>query len=234
MRIPLLVAAVSVAALGLSGCESDEAADPVPTMSVRPDGAATPTETATGFEVSPEETQSSSEEATAEETSSEPTTSGPEPSNSAPPATTSAAPASPDLGRAPTSYPEAVAYVDLARSRGGSEQRQFFATDEDIYCVLDSQWLDPTCELPQGVGIEDPQACRDAMGDRVGRIEVRSRGPVAACNTDTIREAVPEVVAPVAVVSHSGFSCAVADIGVTCTGDGVGFFLGLDSYAVFG
>jgi hypothetical protein len=86
------------------------------------------------------------------------------------------------------------------------------------------------------VGIDDGPTCADSMGDRVGRVEITGRGPVGVCNTDTIRESLPETVRSVAVVSHGGIDCAVTAIGVTCvkTGDRVAFFLGLGSYATFG
>lgn len=143
-----------------------------------------------------------------------------------------------DFDTAPSSYREAVAYVAEARETGGAQDMRAFATPEDIYCLMSSQYLQPACELPQGAGIEDAEACRNAMGDRVGRIELTDGGPRAVCNTDTIRDSPPEVVQPVGVVTNArtGLECAVADIGVTCVQaeDRIGFYLGMDSYATFG
>lgn len=143
-----------------------------------------------------------------------------------------------DFDTAPSSYREAVAYVAEARERGGSQDMRAFATTEDIYCLMSSQYLQPACELPQGAGIDDAEVCRNAMGDRVGRIELTDGGPRAVCNTDTIRDSPPEVVQPVGVVTNArtGLECAVADIGVTCVQaeDRIGFYLGMDAYATFG
>lgn len=219
--------------LTASGCgigEADSGEDPVPTLSVRPSAAPS---TESGFTVSAEPSPSgSTSPSDASTTPSSPSgspTEEPEPSS---------APEEVDLGTAPTSYDEAAAYVDEARSGGGAQQMRAFRTPEDIYCVMTSDYLDPACELPQGAGVEDRQACDRAMGDRVGRIEVTDKRVRAVCNTDTIRETVPQTVDPVGVVTHagSGLTCAVADIGVTCVQSQreVGFFLGLDSYATFG
>lgn len=230
------------AALVLTGCGALESAadNPVPTMTVRPSADApspTATETSPGVTVSPSATKELPSETPTSKATEEPESTAPASPTSTPTPTSAPPPVTADLGTPPTSYRQAVAYVDEARSKGASEQKTaMFRTPDDVYCVLESDWLDPACELPQGVGIEDPQACRNAMGDKVGRVQIVARGAEPVCNTDTIRESLPETVAPLGVVSSGGIECAVARIGITCVKPGaqVGFFLGLDSYAVFG
>lgn len=234
--------ALAVVALVLSGCGALESAadNPVPTMTVRPsDDTPSPSaiETAPGITMSPSATKDLPSETPTSKATEEPEPTAPASPTSTPTRTSAPAPVTADLGTPPTSYRQAVAYVDEARSQNASEQKlAVFRTPDDIYCVLRSDWLDPACELPQGVGVEDPQACRDAMSDKVGRVQIVARGAEPVCNTDTIRESLPETVAPLGVVSAGGVDCAVAKIGITCVKPGaqVGFFLGLDSYAVFG
>lgn len=141
-----------------------------------------------------------------------------------------------DPARPPSSYGDAVALLDAARGRGAAEHEQrLFRTPEDIYCVLTDPTLDPTCELPQQAGVQDADACGNAPSQRVGRIEIPARGATAVCNTDTIRESVPDTVAPLGVVSRGGVACVVADPGVTCVeaARGAAFFLGIGRYDVF-
>ncbi|QYJ04843.1 hypothetical protein KUV85_03930 [Nocardioides panacisoli] len=236
MRGNWIGAALSAAlCVALSGCGAvdDLASDdePVPTVSVQPSSSAPTTEGGMTLSAEP----SASAEPSEESSTAEPSESSAAPSSSAP---ADPGPAEADLGRAPTSYDEAAAYVAKARDEGGAEQMRIFGTSEDVYCLMSSDYILPSCELPQGAGIQDQSVCRNAMGDRVGRIEVTEQRARPVCNTDTIRETRPQTVEPVSVVTNakSGLRCAVADIGITCVQPQreIGFFLSLDSYATFG
>jgi hypothetical protein len=93
----------------------------------------------------------------------------------------------------------------------------------------------PSCELPQQGGVKAPETCGNAMSDRVGRLEITSKGAQAVCNTDTVRETVPPTVAPLGIVTRAGgMTCVVAPIGLTCVEEarGAAFFLTQGRYAV--
>lgn len=217
---------VAAAAAGCDGAAS--AGDEAPTISVQPE----PTEASTG----------SSAETSAGTTVSPEGSGGPrggrsESSEGAPDGSGSpSASDSGDLTSPPSSYDDAVAQVAEARRQDiGSNDQRIFRTAEDIYCVLGDSVLHPTCELPQQAGVKDTDACGNAPSEHVGRIEIMGRGATPVCNTDTIRETVPDTVAAPALVSRAGVDCVVTSDGVTCVEDdsGAAFFLGLGAYAVF-
>lgn len=196
----------------LSACSDGEASsaaeEVTPTVSETP----TPTEDPTP---SPTESETASEEPTESET--------PEP-------TETAAPPSDEV---PQSYDDAMARFDATGQEPASYRR--FQTDTDIYCVLDDKSLPPACELGQNDGVEDPDACGEALVTRVGRIEVDGSRIRAVCNTDTIRGDMPDVLNPGEVAQAGDLMC-LNDLGgvlcVTLSGES-GFFVKPGEYVIF-
>jgi hypothetical protein len=223
------VLAAAVVALAAAGCGGAAGTGgEVPTISVQPEPTATATgsaaETSAGTTITPE-------------ASGKPTD-APSSSRAATPggAGSPSASGDVDLTGSPSSYDDAVAQLAEARSRDvGTSGQRIFRTSEDIYCVLGDSVLHPTCELPQQAGVKDAAACGNAPSEHVGRIEIMPRGATPVCNTDTIRETVPQTVGAPAIVGRDGVECLVLDVGVTCvaSGRGAAFFLGLGQYAVF-
>lgn len=218
--------AVVVAAAGCDGAAS--AGDDAPTISVQPE----PTEAATGSSAETSAGTTVSPAASGRPRGGGSESSQGEPDGAGPPSESGNG----DLTSPPSSYDDAVAQVAEARRQDvGSSDQRIFRTSEDIYCVLGDSTLHPTCELPQQAGVKDADACGNAPSEHVGRIEIMGRGATPVCNTDTIRETVPDTVDAPALVSRAGVDCVVTGDGVTCVEDdnGAAFFLGLGEYAVF-
>ena len=140
-----------------------------------------------------------------------------------------------DLTVAPTTYDEGLAHLEAAADAGGESTADRFSTPGDaIYCVLEHEFIAPSCELLVGA-IKDPQVCGNAPSEFVGRIELTRNGASPQCNTDTIREPGAKVVRPTAVVGSGGVRCAIEPIGVTCVDAATlsGFFLTQGKYTTF-
>ena len=169
-----------------------------------------------------------------------PTTTSATASASSPTAPTPSAPTSTvppvDIGQPPTTYAEAQAHVQAARTDGTTRDLTRFSTPGDaIYCQLKAtKYLAPSCELRSGA-IKDPQVCGQAPSEFVGRVAIRRSGAEPECNTDTIRRPGADTVAPTALVTSGNISCVVEDIGVTCIDTSLqkGFFLTPGAYGVF-
>ncbi|GAA3833548.1 hypothetical protein [Nocardioides panacisoli] len=168
-----------------------------------------------------------------------PTQGSSSPSASSSTASTSSAPTSSappvDIGQPPTTYVQAQAHVQAARSDGSTSSLSRFSTPGDsIYCVLKSKYLAPSCELRSGA-IKDPQVCAKAPSQFVGRVSIRKSGAEPECNTDTIRQPGADTVQPTTLVTSGNISCVVEQIGVTCIDSSLhkGFFLTPGAYKVF-
>lgn len=235
---PLLVLLL---ALALAAC--DAAGDPTPVQIPDPGaGESAVSPSATASRTAPPATTSPSTGDTAgDTTSAAPTGTPPAEESATEPGEPTSVPTfagtdsdAPDAGGAPADY--AAARARVAALRGGSaiEAARFSTPGDTIQCVLGDDVLGTACELRRG--IRDPQVCRNALGDAVGRIELIRAGAVPQCNTDTIREPGARVVRPAALVAGGGVLCAVESIGVTCVDEAreVGFFLAPGRYATFG
>lgn len=151
------------------------------------------------------------------------------------PAPTGATSSAPDDDGAPSTYEEALALFDQAT--GSQEFSRFASPSGNLYCVLDSPYLPPSCEL--GIGaIPDPVTCSaDGPSQNVGRIEFTEVAPQPVCNTDTIREPGPPVLGYGAIASwpDTTVTCVMERVGVTCVNPpvGQGFFLAKGRYLIF-
>lgn len=220
MRIGRVMGTATLLAIvGLTGgCGDDEAPEAVGTptesesASDEPSGSATPTET-------PTETPSDSP------TASLTVSAAPSPTASEEPEV--------DLAQAPETYDEALAHIEAAGVDGSNTTSNRFSTPGDVvYCVLQHEFIPPSCELSVGM-IKDPPVCGNAPSDFVGRVMLSDRGAEPECNTDTIREPGAPVVQPSGVVEAGGVTCAVESIGVTCVDGTRGFYITQGDYAVF-
>lgn len=226
MRIGrLLGTAALVATLALTAaCGADDEA-PEAEESPTATASSSPTEAVTTSSAPEPSTPTASEtttEPTAETSSSEPTTDPTDPTDE-----------EIDLTRAPETYAEAEAHVEAAGIDGSNTTATRFSTPRDVvYCVLQHEFIEPSCELRTGM-VKDPEVCGRAPSDLVGRVVLTPRGAEPECNTDTIREPGADVVPPSGVVRAGGVTCAVESIGVTCIDGSRGFFITEGDYAVF-
>ncbi len=184
-----------------------------------------------------ESTSSTPSSATPSETTASPTTTAPPTTTdtTSEPGTPSATTEAPvDVTVAPTTYVEAQAHLDAARESGETAADRFSTPGDVVYCVLEHEFIAPSCELLLGA-VKDPKVCGNAQSDFVGRVELTARGAFPQCNTDTIREPGAQVVRPNAVVTGGGIECAVEPIGVTCVDPATqsGFFLTQGKYTTF-
>lgn len=143
-----------------------------------------------------------------------------------------------DLSKPPETYDEAIAHIDAALeiNPAPEELSRFEAPSSNLYCVLDDEFIPPSCELAQGT-IEDPEVCGDSPSTAVGRVEFGDGGPVPQCNTDTIRMPGAPVLGYGGVATWPGLTiqCVMEGLGVTCvdTETEQGFFLAKGRYLVF-
>lgn len=136
-------------------------------------------------------------------------------------------------GGVPQSYDEAMARFDALGQEPASYRR--FVTDTDIYCVLDDKALPPACELGQNDGVEDADACGEALVTKVGRIEVQGRKIRPVCNTDTIRGDMPDTLNPGEAAAAGDLQCLNDGGGVLCVtlSQEAGFFVKPGEYVIF-
>ena len=211
-KIALVLASACILAACGTGDDGAAPADPV-----------TVTETVTA---SPTESASASPSDQVDETATA----------SSSPDASSAAPTEPavDLSQPPSTYDEARAH--FAAASGQQELSRFQSPDGNFYCVLDDEYIPPSCEILDGA-VRDPASCGDSPSQKVGRIELTSRGWNAFCNTDTIRQPGAPTLGEGGVASWPDLSvrCLYEAIGVTCleTGDQQGFFFGKGRYQIF-
>lgn len=232
-RFPLAIAATTLA-LVLAGCGDDEpspsSAEPTPGATASSSEEVTPSSEAPS-------TSSGIGGGAAESETVTPTPT-PEP-------TTPTAPASPTSTPEPTqvpprkgpprTYEEALALFDNAS--GSQKFSRFASPSGNLYCVLDSPYLPPSCELGTGA-VPDPAACpADGPSQNVGRIEFTDAAPQPVCNSDTIREPGAPVLGYGGVATWPGTSvtCVMEKFGVTCVNRPAnqGFFLAKGRYQIF-
>ncbi len=164
------------------------------------------------------------------------TTPTPTPSPAAPTAQPTDQPTkAPPYDGPPRTYDEALARVE--RATAGQELSRFESPSGNLYCVLDSPYLPPSCELAKGA-IPDPAACPDGgPSQSVGRIEFTEAAPQPVCNTDTIREPGAPVLGYGGAASWADttVTCVLEELGVTCVNPPSmqGFFLARGRYQVF-
>jgi hypothetical protein len=214
-RAPLLTALLAAVALTMAGCSDGEpAAEPTPQLP-SPTADDTP-------EPDPPETSAPDLGGTPAPSET------PTPSPSLTPSPTTQPPAA--VG--PTTYDEAAALVDAATT--SAELDRFASPTGNLYCVLDSPILPPSCELARGA-IPDPTTCpADGPSQAVGRIELAASGPQPVCNSDTIRE--PDATTlgygAVATWPRTTVTCLMEQVGVTCVDPATssGFFLARGLY----
>ena len=219
-RRPLAALAALLFALSLGACGSD---DPAPTSS----GTVSPTESTTTTTPAEETTEPASPEPSQTEPT-EPTTDDP--------STATAPTAAPPVGDTPpATYADAVARFD-ALGQEPQQLSRFESPSGNLYCVLDSDFIPPSCELLKGA-ILAPELCGDGPSQVVGRIEFTDGDPQPVCNSDTIREPDAPVLGYTGVAAWDGttIQCLIETIGVTCidTAATRGFFLARGQYAVF-
>lgn len=217
---------MTVLVLLMSGCSSDEPTPAVsassPSVSVTPSDPAPST---TSEPVVPTQTPTP--------TTPTPTPEPAEPTTSQP--TTSQPTKAPPYDGPPRTYAEALARFD--RASGSRELSRFASPSGNLYCLLDSPYLPPSCELGRGA-IPDAGVCpADGPSQNVGRIEFAEAGPQPVCNSDTIRE--PE--APtlgyggIATWPDTTITCLLERFGVTCVNPATeqGYFLARGRYQLF-
>lgn len=219
-RVPPLPALLAVLVLTLVGCSDDDSGTTAPTET--PSATATTTEAATP-EAPPSESPTTGLGGTA--APSETSTPTPEPT-----ATETPTPEPPVIG--PATYDEAVALV--AAASGSSELSRFFSPTGNLYCVLDSPFSPPACELARGA-VPDATACpADGPSQSVGRIELAGGAPQPVCNSDTIREPGAPTLGygGAATWPDTSVTCLMERIGVTCIDPsvGAGYFLARGVY----
>ncbi|CAN5277039.1 hypothetical protein BH09ACT12_BH09ACT12_37690 [soil metagenome] len=234
LRLPrlLLAAAVTVLMLFASGCGGDDEVTPTA-------GGSSPTETTTAPTPSPSAPTTSSglggTPAPSETDNPTPTRSPSEPTTPSQP--TKAPPTQePPTNAPPTTYDEALALFDQAS--GSQKFSRFASPSGNLYCVLDSPYLPPSCELGNGA-IRDPATCPDdGPSQSVGRIEFTDAAPQPICNSDTIREPGPPVLGygGIATWPDTTVTCVMEEFGVTCVNPPAnqGFFLAKGRYQIFG
>ncbi len=214
---------MTVLVLVMAGCGGDEPAPvvsvPSPSASVTPSITATPTPTpttTTSEPVIPTQTPSPAEPTTTQPTKAPPTE-------------------APAYDGPPRTYDEAVARFEGA---GPSQELSRFASPSgNLYCVLDSPYLPPSCELGRGA-IPDAAVCpADGPSQSVGRIEFSEAGPQPVCNSDTIREPDAPVLGygGVATWPDTTVTCVLERSGITCIDPAVeqGYFLARGRYQLF-
>ena len=232
-RAPLAAAAL-VLALSLAGCGDGEPATPTaqdsPTPSVSETAA--PTEappSSSGIGGGPAATDTATATPTPSDTPAPSETSVPTPSPSQSPSESA------PVNGPPRTYDEALASFDEAA--GSQEFSRFASPTGNLYCVLDSPYLPPSCELGTGA-IPDPASCpADGPSQNVGRIEFTDAGPQPVCNSDTIREPGPPTLGYGGVATWPGTSvtCLMEKYGVTCIDPqtGQGYVLAKGRYQIF-
>jgi hypothetical protein len=232
-RAPLAAAALALA-LSLVGCSDGEPAEPAAQESPTPNASESvaPTET-------PTPTPAPAPAPTPAPTPISTPTPAPTPistptDSSAPSATPSPSEPAPVNGP-PRTYEEALVLFDQAS--GSQKFSRFASPTGNIYCVLDSPYLPPSCELGTGA-IPDPASCpADGPSQNVGRIEFGEAGPQPVCNSDTIREPGPPTLGygGVATWPKSSVTCLMEKYGVTCVDPqaGQGYFLAKGRYQIF-
>ena len=208
-----------------AGCSGDEPSATPPASSPTASASPTPTPSPTPSptpEPSESPTPSPSPSPTAEPTPA------PTPEPTPTPAPT------PYTGQ-PRTYDEAVALV--GRASGSQEVSQFFSPTGNLFCVLDSPYLPPACELGRGA-IPDSTACPDdGPSQNVGRIELTDAGPQPVCNSDTIRDPDAPTLGYGTAATWPGtsISCVIERFGATCIDPSTsrGFFLAKNRYRIF-
>jgi hypothetical protein len=219
------VAAVLLgSALALTGCGGgdDEAA---------PESPATVTQTVTATP------SASTEPSTSPPSSPSGLPSIQVPTASFPGSATPSSGSSANVSRPPRNYLQALEHISAAEAANPTfEQAGRWQTPSgNIFCVLGSDVIPPSCELAEGA-IRDPAVCGRAPTQFVGRIEIRGDHARAVCNTDTIRGPGRWVTIDYGtVVGNAKVICVSEEIGVTCvsTSLGGGFFLRRGEYHLF-
>lgn len=221
LRLPFAAAATTLVLLG-AGCGSDELT-PV-------DGGPIPSASAT---LSPAAPSTTSEPASPTQaiTPTPAVTQSPEPVE---PTATQPTKAPPYDGP-PRTYEEAAGRFD--RAAESRELSRFASPDGNLYCVLDSPYLPPSCELGRGA-IPDSDVCpADGPSRSVGRIEFTEVGPEPVCNSDTIREpdAPTLVYGSIVTWPDTPVTCVLEQFGVTCVNPATeqGYFLARGRYQLF-
>ena len=135
----------------------------------------------------------------------------------------------------PRTYAEAEALFATDAPR--QELSRFASPNGNLYCVLDSPYLPPACELGRGA-IPDAAACPDdGPSQNVGRIEFTAEGPQPVCNSDTIREPDAPTLgfSGIATWPDTTVTCVLKGYGITCIDppSGRGYFLGKGRYQLF-
>jgi hypothetical protein len=154
------------------------------------------------------------------------------------PATPSSATAPADgLAVAPTTYAEAQAHIAAGRPAPGETVR-FVSPTGGIYCALAVGEMEPACELTQTRLQPQPGShLQCSMIRTIGRIELDATRAAPICNTDTIVTPGAPTLGYGEVATTRDTECVMEKIGVTCVGrngQGAGFFLSAERYALFG
>lgn len=223
-RLPAALAAAALL-LTLVACSSD--GEPAPVA----DDSQTPSATeSSSLTVAPSPSETSPP--ATDTPSADPTPTAPsEPATTEP----TKAPPSDVPDTPPATYDDAVARFD-AVGQEPQQLKRFESPTGNIYCVVDSPYIPPSCELLEGT-IPDPELCGDGPSKVVGRIEFTDGDPQPVCNSDTIREPGAKTLAygSVAGVDGTTIQCLVETIGVTCinTAATQGFFLARGRYTIF-
>ncbi|MCW2766802.1 MAG: hypothetical protein JWO11_2761 [Nocardioides sp.] len=223
IRVALVVLGLSIALMACGG--GDNSAGPLAPVTV--------TQTVT---------QPASSSATSDPSGAASTTPTALPSIQVPTVTFPGSPApSPDpsanVSRPPRTYVQALEHISAAEAESPTFQQssRWKSPSANIYCVLGSRLMPPSCELVEGA-IRDPAVCGPAPTPFVGRLEIRGGRARAICNTDTIRAPGSwPTVDYGTVVGTAKVICLSEDIGVTCisTSRPVGFFVRRGEYVLF-
>lgn len=209
-----------------AGCGGDDETASTPSES--------PTASSTSPSASPSETPSTSSGLGGTAAPTDTATPTPEPTATEPTTPSEPSPEPPG-GGPPTTYGEALALV--AASSQLEELSRFASPTGNLYCVLDSPFVPPSCELGRGA-IADPAACpADGPSQSVGRIEFTDVAPQPVCNSDTIREPGAPTLGYGAAATWPGTSvvCLMEEFGVTCVDPDAeqGYVLARGRYQVF-
>lgn len=201
-----------IVVLCLAGCgnDSDQGADPTPTVTVTESVPGTGTPSGSTASASP-------------------------PSSTPTDTPTSQPTESTELSSPPETYDDALAHLAAATGER-TELDRFESPSHNIYCVIQNEFIPASCELARGA-IKDAEYCGEGPSQFIGRIEFTDVDPQPVCNSDTIRETGASVLPYGGTASYAGSSimCVSEQIGVTCVDSSrtQGFFLAKGNYTVF-